>query len=605
MSTNVEFATQFINTTNASVFLTGKAGTGKTTFLKEIYNSTFKQTVIGAPTGIAAINAGGSTLHSLFQLPFGGFVPVEENFSTYSINSKIHTPSSLLSSLKMNEVRRSVLRNMELLIIDEVSMLRADLLDAIDTILRHVRREKIKPFGGVQVLFIGDLLQLPPVVQDSEWSILSKHYRTPFFFDAHVLRSNPPVFIELEKVYRQGDDVFINVLNNLRNNSVTRQDIDLLNRYYRPDFKPDSEDNFIQLTTHNFQADDLNKKEMEKLNTPSHFFEAETEGIFSENSYPIDHKLELKTGAQVMFIKNDVTGAQRYFNGKIGKIEHIKGNTITIGFNDGSKSVSVDRYQWENKRYSVNEISGEIEEEIIGTFSQFPIKPAWAITIHKSQGLTFDKAVIDTSKAFAPGQVYVALSRLRSLDGLVLTSPINYNSLSIDHHIRVFNTTKPDHDQLTQHLEVASKAFLHSFTVACFDLSLLAYQFDKHRNSYDTSKKKSVKMKYVTWITELLDRFKEQKEIADRFIVQLDRIFSRKQNLPYLHERIQSANEHFETELQGIRKTITLHTEHLAQNEKGVKTYIQQLNELEGQITFKLERMQKAVQVVNSGNTGK
>jgi len=304
-------ASKFINNTNRHVFLTGKAGTGKTTFLKYIIHHTFKNVVVAAPTGIAAINAGGVTLHSLFLLPFGSFVPTNDNATVFSEHLKINNKNSLLRELKMHKNKRKLLQEMELLIIDEVSMLRSDLLDAIDTILQSVRRNR-RTFGGVQILFIGDLLQLPPVVKDAEWRILKQYYKSPFFFDAHALADNPPLYIELEKIYRQTDNTFINILNNLRNNTVNEHDVEVLNQHYQPDFKPKPTENYIKLTTHNNSADLLNNTELTKIKNPSYFFKAEIKDDFNENAYPLELTLELKKGAQIMFVKNDPSGGQRF-----------------------------------------------------------------------------------------------------------------------------------------------------------------------------------------------------------------------------------------------------------------------------------------------------
>lgn len=588
-----ELAARFVNNTGKHVFLTGKAGTGKTTFLREIYANTYKQAVIGAPTGIAAINAGGATLHSLFQLPFGGFIPERGATSQFVGNSKLHTPESLIRELKMSDVRRKVIREMELLIIDEVSMLRADLLDAIDTIMRYVRFRRNEPFGGVQVLFIGDLLQLPPVVNEGEWNVLKHYYESPFFFNAKVLREEKPVYLELDKIYRQGDDQFVRLLNNLRTNQVTAADAEILNSKVKPGFMPASNENYIHLTTHNYQADQINRRELDKLPGTSRFFKAEVQGTFSEYAYPIEAELELKPGAQIMFIKNDVTGAQRYFNGKIGVIAELEENKISVEFTDGSKTVTVDKYEWENKRYVVNEETGDIEEEIVGTFTHFPIKLAWAITVHKSQGLTFEKAIVDVGKAFAPGQVYVALSRLTSLDGLVLTSRVNFDSLHVDKHIHGYSVNQPEMKELKNLLETESVSYMQTFLIQSFDFTDLSGALRKHLLSYEPGKRKSVKIAYMDWVEALYLDFQKEKEVADRFLSQLRKIFAQTERLEILHDRVSSAYTHFSEVLKAFEKRVNAQQAKV-EPLKGTKKYVGELAELSALISGKKARMKKA-----------
>lgn len=418
-----EIAAKFVNYTSKHVFLTGKAGTGKTTFLRKLIKLTHKKALIVAPTGIAAINASGVTIHSLFQLPFGSFFPdAAGGLINENINFNFNTPKTLVKHLNMQGNKRRMLQELELLVIDEVSMLRADMLDAIDFALRYVRRNRNLPFGGVQLLFIGDLHQLPPVVKNDEWRIMAKFYKSIYFFDALALQDNPPVYIELDKIYRQDDSVFIDLLNNLRNNKITTEDTALLRQHFKQDFKPAADENYITLTTHNNKADSINRERLAQLKSKSYFFEAKIQGEFNEYAYPNDKSLELKVGAQVMFIKNDMTAEKRYYNGKIGVVHHIEKDIIEIELPEDRTVIEISRYTWENVKYKLDEASNEIKENVAGSFIQYPIKLAWAITVHKSQGLTFDKAIIDVGDAFAPGQAYVALSRLRSLKGLVLTS---------------------------------------------------------------------------------------------------------------------------------------------------------------------------------------
>jgi len=368
------------------VFLTGKAGTGKTTFLKEIIHLTHKNAIIAAPPGIAAINAGGVTLHSLFQLPFGTFIPTNEIDTSKGISFQMSTPRTILENMQMNSTKRNMLKELELLIIDEVSMLRADILDAIDVVLKHVRRRRNEAFGGVQILFIGDMLQLPPVVKDAEWGQLKNHYHRMFFFEAQVLRQNKPIYIELEKIFRQTNQTFISILNNLRENKISENDIKTLNKYYEPDFQPKPEDGYVFLTTHNYKADQTNSNELKKINNKTYKYKAEVIGDFSEHMFPLEEIMELKKDAQVMFVKNDYSGEKRYFNGKIGTVSALSGESIEVDFNDGSEKVTVDKYTWENKKYSLNKETNEINEDVKGSFKHYPLKLAWAITVHKSQG---------------------------------------------------------------------------------------------------------------------------------------------------------------------------------------------------------------------------
>jgi hypothetical protein len=598
-----ELATRFVNNTGKNIFLTGKAGTGKTTFLKYIISNTYKKTVIAAPTGIAAINASGVTLHSLFQLPFGAFIPNNNAQPFFSENSKINTPNTLFKHLQLNKTKRKLLQELELLIIDEVSMLRADLLDAIDSVLKSIRKKNNLAFGGVQVLFIGDLLQLPPVVKDDEWNILKNYYNSPFFFDALVLQNNKPLYIELDKIYRQTDKTFINLLNNLRNNTVNESDVQTLNTFFKPNFKPTSEENYIQLTTHNYKADNLNKLELQKLKSTSFFYKAIITGDFSEYSCPIDEVLELKIGAQIMFIKNDPTGQQRFFNGKIGKVYALNKDEISVIFDD-KKIISVDTYEWENIKYTLNETTNEIEEKITGTFKQYPIKLAWAITIHKSQGLTFDKAIIDIGDAFAPGQVYVALSRLTSLNGLVLASKINYESIFLNKEIENFSKTKNKETELHSILKEESSLFLKTYILQSFNFNNTNIKIQQYIDTLKKEEKKSVKQKHLLWIIEIKNEFEEIKKIADKFLQQLNTIFESQDanNKALLKERIKAACVHFIPLLKKLSKKIISKTEQL-KSEKKVKTFIAELLELDAAIFKQIQQIQKGEAMINSADS--
>ncbi len=595
-----ELTYKYINNTNRNIFLTGKAGTGKTTLLRKITSNTHKNVIVAAPTGIAAINAGGVTLHSLFQLPFGSFIP-ENRALNSNINIQVNTPKSLMNSFQMHKTKRTLIREMELLIIDEVSMLRADLLDAIDTILRSVRRERGKPFGGVQILFIGDLLQLPPVVKDSEWAILSPFYSGSFFFHAKVLKDSPPVYIELEKIYRQSDEVFISLLNNLRNNRPTAEDIQTLNKHYNPLYKPSKNEGYVHLVTHNRMADKINRESLDRLKGKSFYYEAQIQGDFSEYLYPVDFELELKKDAQVMFIKNDYSGEQRYFNGKIGFISDLDDEEIIVSFNDGSDPTTVERYVWENKKYSLNPETNEIEEKQVGAFSHFPLKLAWAITVHKSQGLTFDKAIIDVSKAFAPGQIYVALSRLTSLNGLILLSPVPENTLQQDGSLKDFATQKKDINELTEGIKEDAVNYIFDSAILAFDFSGLLYNLFIHVQSYNKDEKKSIKQHYKTWAEKLHTDTKPLKEVGDKFQNQLRRIIAQYDSttMHVLKERLFKARDYFEPLLKEFSKRLQDHITELSTQSK-IKKYLNELTDLERLFFRQLQFIYKAGALVNS-----
>ena len=430
-------AVSFVNHTDRNIFLTGKAGTGKTTFLKYIRQHSYKKMAVAAPTGVAAMNAGGTTLHSLFWLPFGMYIEDYE-LAWDDTDGHIYNRRRLFGKVKLTKQRRTLLQEIDLLVIDEVSMLRADTLDAIDAILKSVRRDA-RPFGGLQVLFIGDMYQLPPVVKEREREVMSRYYPSPFFFDAKVLRDNPPVLLELKKIYRQSEQAFIDILNDIRNNCCTPDQLEVLNAYYRPDFVPPANDSYVTLTTHNHRADAINKRELDALSGKVATLKAKVSKDFPESMYPAESELALKIGAQVMFIRNDSGEERRYYNGKIGYVKHIDsaGDSLIVEFKDGTDAVEVKREEWENIRYSYDKAQDKIQEEVLGTFAQFPLRLAWAITIHKSQGLTLDRVVLDLSRpTFAHGQLYVALSRVRSLDDLILTRPVKPAHIRLDPRVQ-------------------------------------------------------------------------------------------------------------------------------------------------------------------------
>ncbi len=425
----LQLAFDLVEFTNKNIFLTGKAGTGKTTFLHRLREHSPKRMIVVAPTGVAALNAGGVTIHSFFQMAFGPFLP-DFSRSQNDADSKRHVR-------KFSRDKISIIRSIDLLIIDEISMVRADLLDGIDDVLRRFR-DRTKPFGGVQLLMIGDLQQLAPVIKEDEWEMLRKYYDTGYFFSSMALKEATFISIELKHIYRQSDNTFINILNKVRNNNLDTESLHELNKRFVPDAISNSSEGTIILTTHNRQAQEINESRLNKLKEKEYCFDADIDGEFAEYMYPTEPELKLKIGAQVMFVRNDSSEERQYYNGKIGKITEFEEDFIVVRCPDDDYEINVPKLQWENMRYTVNEESKEIQESVIGTFTQFPLKLAWAITIHKSQGLTFEKAIIDAQASFAHGQVYVALSRCRTLEGLTLSSRINNSSVKNDQTVRTF-----------------------------------------------------------------------------------------------------------------------------------------------------------------------
>ena len=590
---------KYINNTNRHVFLTGRAGTGKTTFLKKVFHSTHKKCVIAAPTGVAAINAGGVTLHSLLQLPFGCFVPAEILSDIQEIAIKISTPATILKEMRFSRIKLSLLRELELLIIDEVSMLRADLLDAIDTILRFVRRNQ-EPFGGLQIFFVGDLLQLPPVVKDQEWWIISKWYKSPYFFEAKVLKENPPVYIELKKIFRQSDQAFIEILNNFRYNRPSQRDLDMLNKTCQKFDEVKNSKDYIFITTHNRIVDERNNSELKKLESPTFYFEAEVEGDFPEYLFPVEFELQLKVGARVMFIKNDYSGKQLYFNGKLATVIYLERGLIEVEFDDNTENVLVEKYTWENKSYSLNETTGEIIENVEGTFSQYPIRLAWAVTVHKSQGLTFEKAILDLSGAFAPGQIYVALSRLRSIEGLVLSSPLNFNKLRTDQVVLDYTERKKDKVSLLENLKDDTFKFAIDQTLNAFDFSSLHRSVRYHLYSYDKIENKSIKKRYWQWAFDLAESFRVIKDVADKFIKQLNFLayYSKSQGMQPLFERVKAAKEYFEPILKSYSTKVINQKLKVSAEAKKVKTYLNELSDLDMQFLQQIYKIKKAEAVI-------
>jgi len=443
----LKLAHDFVQFTGTNIFLTGKAGTGKTTFLHRIRAASPKRMIVTAPTGVAAINAGGVTLHSFFQLAFGPHLP--ETGKTEEGAKAIN---------KFSREKINIIRSLDLLVIDEISMVRADLLDSVDEVLRRYKN-KYKPFGGVQLLLIGDLQQLAPVVKDEDWNLLKPYYDTPFFFSSIALRKTQFISLELKHIYRQNDQQFIRLLNMIRENRLDDDAIETLNKRYIPNFDPEKNKGYITLTTHNNQAHQINGLRLDKIKDLKQTFRAEISGNFPEYSYPTDQELVLKMGAQVMFVKNDSSHEKRFFNGKIGTISRIKDGIVYVNCPGDTEEIDIGLVEWNNYTYTIDEKTNEIVENIIGTFKQVPLKLAWAITIHKSQGLTFNNAIIDANAAFAHGQVYVALSRCRSLEGIVLSSKINPKSIKIDNSVLGFTRDIENNEPNEKQLSESRRAF--------------------------------------------------------------------------------------------------------------------------------------------------
>ncbi len=591
LSAEANYVLQFINQTNRSLFLTGKAGTGKTTLLREIIQTTHKNCVVVAPTGIAALNAGGVTIHSMFQLPFGGFIP-DNSAPQFFENSKFESRATLRRHFKMSTLKRKVIQNMELLVIDEVSMLRADLLDAIDFMMQSVRRKSI-PFGGVQVLFIGDLLQLPPVIREEEWSTLRKYYKGKFFFHSHVITQNPPLYIELSKIYRQTDDTFISILNNLRNNTITQKDIEVLNHFVQPYFDLKTNKGYITLTTHNAKADQINQQSLTDLKGISLFYKADVIGDFPEKIYPLEATLELKVGAQVMFVKNDTSFDKKFYNGKMGFIQFLSDKEIHVHFPEENKTIELEKNEWQNIRYTVDENTKEIKEDVLGTFSQFPIKLAWAITVHKSQGLTFDKAALDVSQVFMPGQAYVAFSRLRSLNGLILLSPLRMNGISNDQEVMDYSLNKASEGFLENTLQQETQVFIHNFLKDSFNWADLAQEWRNHKFSYRDKSEISEKTKHAEWAHKRTDEMEALIVPSEKFVAQLNKLFSNTIDFKFVNERILAAYNYFFPVMDQLVYEILWKIEEVKRIKK-VKAFYEELMELEDLQVNAVLRLMKA-----------
>ncbi|MBX2815802.1 MAG: AAA family ATPase [Saprospiraceae bacterium] len=533
----LDLAREFVLHTRQNIFLTGRAGTGKTTFLQNVLKETDKNYIVVAPTGVAAINAGGVTIHSMFHFPLTAFVPTNDRVD-YEVAT---TRYGLSKHIRYRADKAKLLRQLDLLIIDEISMVRSDLLDAIDYALQRVRRSNL-PFGNVQLLVIGDLFQLAPVVKPRVWSALRIYYDSPFFFDALAWKESKPVTIELTKIYRQKNQDFIDILNRMRKGKTIAADIESLNAKYDPAFDAVGKQ-YITLSTHNRKVDAINEKQMNALNTPVFVFDALIEGQFSEHAYPADFSLRLKKGAQVMFIRNDAEG--RYFNGKLAEIIEINEDHIEAQLQDG-EALTVERLEWPNKKYVLNEESGEIEEKEVGKFSQYPLRLAWAITVHKSQGLTFERMAVDLGDTFAPGQAYVALSRCRSLEGMVLLSQMKINSVSVSPQIVRYHQRSGQGTALETMLEKAKLRFATEQLILAFDFSEIELTCTQW---LDAIKEKELpeKANVLRLALQVRDYCKEQRRHGRNFQRELRQMLAgdRNQAMSLLKNRTSKAVDYF------------------------------------------------------------
>lgn len=566
----INLAWQFVKNTGAHIFLTGKAGTGKTTFLRTLKQQVPKRMVVLAPTGIAAINAGGVTIHSFFQLPFSPHIP----------NT---TFKSKTTNFRFGKEKQRIIRTMDLLVIDEISMVRADLLDAVDTVLRRYR-DRYKPFGGVQMLMIGDLQQLPPVAKDDEWRLLQQHYESPYFFSSNALQQTEYITIELKHVFRQSDALFLDLLNQIRTNRADNRTFELLNRRYIPNFNPPEDAGYIRLTTHNYQAQQINDRKLSELSSPAFSFHAEVTGNFPEQSYPTDETLTVKKQAQVMFVKNDSSGQGRYYNGMLGKIIDVSQQEITVQSNDENTTIKLSREEWTNTRYVLNKKTQEITEEVEGTFRQYPLRLAWAVTIHKSQGLTFEHAIIDAQHSFAHGQTYVALSRCKTLDGLVLSTPLDPSAVICDTKVNDFNTYAAAHQPDDEMLSRMEKTYKLALLDELFDFRPVGLAFEKLFRLLVEHLSKKLPL-LLTEYKQARERLDELSKVAVKFKLQYTQMLSTEDSS--IDKRIHSAASYFHNALSSLHE---LHSKSSIETDnKALKNQLlERQTELHEALVFKL-----------------
>lgn len=583
----LDLAEQFVLHTRQSLFLTGRAGTGKTTFLRNILEKTTKNHIVVAPTGVAAINAGGVTIHSMFQLPLTAFVP-DTAFVDLNIATNRH---GLAKHTRYNKEKRKLLRELDLLVIDEISMVRCDMLDALDFLLRRTRGVDL-PFGGVQLLAVGDLFQLAPVVKDHVWNVLQPYYKHPYFYDAIAWKQASAVTIELTHIYRQNEQEFVDILNRVRNNALIPADLVRLHQNYKPDFEP-TDKPYITLTTHNYKADAINEKKLNALSGKPYRFKAEIGGEFRENAYPAQEIISLKKGAQIMFIRND-TEEHRYYNGKLAEVAEVSKDRIKVSFPETPKETfTLQKTKWDNINYSVNKETHEIFEDNVGSFTQYPIRLAWAVTVHKSQGLTFERAIVDLGDSFAPGQAYVALSRCTTLGGLVLKSKLQEQNVFIDKAIKDFHESGKPLNEMETFLATARKHYTQERLLTIFDLHKQKEALAEWQETLLDGKLKNDK-KMVALGEKLNSEINILSQTASTFQRQLQKLFreyGQDGNQEQLRKRCDKAIFYFSEALfKQFIAPLHAHIEDLAYK-KQVKKYLSEVQDVYTTLWIKMEAL--------------